>query len=345
MLAIYVVVVLIVIIALVGWKTTRLIDIISPSMRRELDPASDANTVAVFPLTWSSASGEFTLQFTMGANNATITAVPDTGSQFLIIGGKNCQTCDVSQGVYDESGIDTGTTDTETYGSQTDDISWFIDDMIVPDLTEPLNVEFGTITHASGSSNLNVFGLIGSVSTTDKTPFINQVMYSQQIIAPSFVFDMSTQTTAKLTLGATSAGVVGNAVALLTQAEVTAMVGNDLGIPFYMMRVKGILVDGNAVESPSVCMLDSGSTDLVCSTTLGDSLKTFKSLEIQFDNFSLTYGPEIAGSISPEPDFDNASTYNKQVVILGNRFWIGHILSFDLQKKQITISDPDPADT
>lgn len=314
-----------------------------PSIRRELDSISDANTTITFPLVWAPESGEFMIQFTMGHNNNRILAVPDTGSEFLIIGGKNCNTCNSSQGIYDESGISTGLTDTKIYGSQTDNISWFIDDMTVDGVTEPLNVEFGTITHATGSSNLNVFGLIGSKSVSDKTPFVNQVMYSQQIIQPSFVFDMSTQTNAKLILGALSDGISGNTSTLLDQTAVTSLVGNDLGIPFYMLRVKGILVDGNAVDAPSVCMLDSGSTNLLCSTKLGASLNNFNSLDIQFDQFSLSYGSEMGKYIEPDSDFDDTSSYNKEVLILGNRFWIGHIFSFDLKNSELTVSTPDPA--
>lgn len=314
------------------------------SIRRALT-GTDADLAVVFPLTWSPQSGEFTLQFTIGQNHAVITAVPDTGSEYLIIGGKNCSSCDSSQGVYDESGIDTGDTQTARYGSQTDNISWFIDDMIVSGVTEPINVEFGTITSASGSSNLNVFGLIGSENTTDKTPFINQVMYSQQLIAPVFVFDMSSQNNATLTLGGSSDGVSGNTVPLLSRSQAISRIGNDLGISFYLIDIQAILVDGNAVDAPAVCMLDSGTTDLVCSTTLGKSLQNFKSLEIKFSNFSLTYESDMVQNVQSDSSFDDAGSFNKQVVILGNQFWIGRIFSFDLQHHLLTVSNPDPAAT
>lgn len=330
----------IIVFVVLGWTTTKAGKM---SVRRKLDLDGNANLVTMFPLTWRPLSGVFTLQFTVGQNKARITAVPDTGSEYLIVGGKNCASCDSSQGVYDESGVDTGDTQVAVYGSQTDEVSWFIDDITVAGVTEPLNVEFGTITAVSGSTNLNILGLVGSETTTDKTPFINQVMYSQQIIPPSFVFDMTTSDNATLTLGATSDGVSGNTVNLLTRTQAAAMIGNDLGIAFYLIHVKGILVDGNAVESPAVCMLDSGSTDLVCSTALGNTLRNFETLELQFDTFSLTYTSEMARNIEPEPDFDNKSTYNGQVLILGNQFWLGRTFSFDLKDSQLTVSTPDPA--
>lgn len=309
----------------------------TPSARRELDSQSEANTVAVFPLTI--AHDICTMEFKINGNS--ISVVPDTGSQYLIIAGKSCEACQgrgsITTGSYDETGTNTKIQDESDYGSQQDHITWYIDDIDVDGLTDPLNVEFGSITKVTGSTSENILGLQNKLKVSDRNPFVNQLMFSQQVIAPAFVFDMSSADNALLRLGSQSMGQTGNSTKLIDVPTASSILGETVYFPFYYIMVNQITVGGNPIDSPKLCMLDSGSGALFCAKSLADQIGAGQGFEIEFENFTLSYGSDMAQYVVEQPDL------NENQFILGLPFWMGRIWSFDLRENQLTVTIPDPS--
>jgi hypothetical protein len=305
------------------------------SERPALDEANDASTVVSFPLTYAASSGVYQMQFYMGDGKDAFTAVPDTGSEFMVVTGANCSSCNTSDGVYDMSGTKvTSVMPTLAYGSQTDTVEWYIDNMTSESSSSSLQIQFAVVTNVTGDTNSNIFGLATSQQHCEKAPILDQLMFEQQETPPYFTFDVQDASTGSLTIGSEQPG--GDAIPLLQEADVTSALGGDLGVNYYMIACTGVTVDDSSVDNrPTIMMIDTGNTEFSCSAAFYSSLTTAmtggQNLTISFGSTSVNYtiDADTVAACAAEPWLDE-SEFGGQVAIFGNRFMQGHVLSFNL---------------
>lgn len=288
-----------------------------------------------FPLIWDEQNGEYLIEFKIA--NTTFMAVPDTGSSYVILASVNCKHCTSSEGLYDESGINTGKSETIAYGSQTDKITWFIDDLSVSGQMKPLKLEFGSVEDVSGGSNLNVFGLAGSTGFHEKTPFVDQIFFNQQALHPAFYFNFS-KTNPTLTMGQEYPDKgSGKTVKVYNAREFERETDIDFGVlNYYLIKLTSVKIDGQPVLAfPPFCMVDTGSTNTLVSGGFGRRLVSAKTVVFEFGELHLQYDlrahdVEVADWLESKP-FDNT------IMILGNKFMREKILSFDLLRSELTV--------
>ena len=300
------------------------------------DEAREPVDVALeFPLVWDANNGEYLMQFMVGGTS--FLAVPDTGSEFVVLASEKCGPCPKRQGRYNMKGTDTGISDTIAYGSQTDKIEWFIDEFQAKDHELAFPLEFGSVTDVDGASNMNVFGLAGSLTFHEKMPFVDQVFFAQQILRPAFYFDFGLD--AKLVLGEqTPHKSSGITVPMFNSDGVKAETGIDMhGLNYYFIRVAAMHVGGVELQdAPKMCMVDTGSTDTIVSTALYKQVEAGRpgNLVISFEE-----GLQIEAFRSDvaSDDWLDGDPWKGQVFILGNLAMYNKTLSFDLQGNELTI--------
>lgn len=315
--------------------------------RRQLTSSITSHTNTIFPLSWWPEDGEFLLDLTIGG--ITFQVVPDTGSMFVIVSGQECAGCNKEQGVYTGKGTNTGETGTIHYGTQTDKITWFIDTFEMPGGVH-LPVEFGVITSATTTAAgppANVFGLAGSLTRKEKTPFLDQVMFEEQHLPPCFWFDfLHGPGSATLGIGKCPLPTQANSntIQFLNQHELVAELGIDLGIDYYIAKVDAILVDGAKIpNAPGYCMFDTGNTYLTLNSKFHKELiapiKSNSSLEFRF-----TGGVVLGFQLSSDPTkhmdeatFLDAKPFNGQIFIFGNAWMDGRIWMHNLENHTLTI--------
>ena len=309
--------------------------------RPDLDQNSTASTVISFPLKYNNSHGVYEMQFYVGANKDAFTAVPDTGSEYMVVTGKECSGCNTSDGVYDMSGIKVASVvPTLSYGSQDDTVDWYIDDLTSESSTSSLQLEFAVVTCVSGDTNSNIFGLATSSTHCNKAPIIDQLVFEQQEIPPYFTFDVENEDSGTLTLGSEQDG--GDPIPILQEADMTKALGSDLGMQYYMVPCSDILVDDKSIANKPSYLIDTGNTEFSCNTEFFGSLRPAmagaQNMTIKFGKTSVTYmvNPELVAACAVEPWLDE-SEFAGKVAIFGNRLMKGHILSFNLANFTMSI--------
>lgn len=317
-------------------------DVQAPASRARalLRPAEFPTTLLTLPLSYE--SGVFLA--TVLIRGTKFRVVPDTGSSYMIVAGKGCNGCNVENGIYAKRGIRTGATSELHYGSQDDQIEWYIDELSAPGSTLALTVEFGVVSSVKGASHSNIFGLATSLGRRCKAPVIDQLMFHKGLLAPYFYFDFTQGAqNASLTLGGHARG--GVVIPFLDEREIAQEVGIDLGYNYYMVRVTSFKVDGKPIpNAPRFCMVDTGNTKLSCGTSFWQALKgplaTGETLEIELGGKAkLTYDIDfyLQRTVEPFPAMLDKEGFDGNVCILGNQFMLGRMFSFDLHKNMLAI--------
>ncbi len=318
-------------------------------VRRKLTSGLTAHNNAIFPLRWHPEIGEFIMDLNIRGTRFQV--VPDTGSMYVIVSGQDCVNCNRKQGVYPGGGQNTGIASTVYYGSQTDDITWFIDNFDLPNVGN-IPVEFGVITAATttmgAAAPANVFGLAGSLTRKEKTPFLDQVMFENQIFPPWFFFDF---------LGGPGKATFGigmypfpknvddsNTIMFLNQHETAEELGIDIGVDFYLAELDSVRVNGAPIaNAPTHCMFDTGNTYLSLGSKFYPSFRgavgTNSLLEFRFAG-----GVVLQYQLGMDPtqhvdqvDFLDTPPFNNQLLILGNAWMDGRLWMFNLDKHSLTI--------
>ena len=306
----------------------------------------DKNTLHIatrfrFPLVWDEDHGEYLVAFRIGHD--IVYAVPDTGSSYLIISAENCRTCAHKHGFYkgETTGVGTGEKRVISYGSQTSKVLWFIDDFWVENQKQSIKMQFGMVHEIEGDSNLNVLGLAGPNTPLSPYEFVDQVFFDAKALQPAFWFDFKTNKPA-LYLGENySLGEKGSVISYYTAAEVTQKTGLQLeSLNFYLIETSEIIIDGKSVDNfPKYCMIDTGSTMIILPEHVHANLSGGKILKFKFDTLELEYDIEhdFLKNAVQKASWLEKEPFNGEIWILGNRFMVGKIIEFDLQKKTIQL--------
>lgn len=308
--------------------------------RRGLDPDITPTLVIEHPLTYNSSTGEYLMSFEIAG--VVFRAVPDTGSEFVVVAGQSCSSCTRDEGLYTMTGtkLDNAKPDSITYGSQTDTIEWWIDEFGAQDTDATTPITFGVVVSVTGSSNLNVFGLAGSKTFGDQVPLVTQLFFQQQIMSPYLFFDFQTPGSERLILGTLSSGIqASNTFPYLDQNAMKQESGLDFGLDYYMVRVVNLQYDGKTVENmPKYCMLDTGNTDFTLPTGVYTEIAMADAQEISVtfeNNFQLswdmgTFKQNVEGA-------EWLSAFGNQVFILGNKFMQGKVWNFNLKDELVSV--------
>lgn len=299
------------------------------------NPATSAPIVLTFPMAWDSSVGEYLISFSIGG--ASLQGVPDTGSEYIVVGSQQCQGCDTSQGVVNEdsaTAVKTSSTTTISYGSQTDTVQWYVDDFGTGDASSA-RIEFGAITKVTSSvgSNLNIVGLASSTSYREKMPFLDQLVCTQQVTLPYMYFDFAA-TVQSFVIGQPHPNAATGIVIPYYGAKDLMTDGIQMhGLNYYFLKPTRFTVnDVSLAHTPRYCMFDTGTTVLNVSNALADAMMEHEgeTMILDFGAFRLQYLISRT-TMQPMDDFVD------DICILGNQQMGDHAWSFDFHNKKLTI--------
>lgn len=296
---------------------------------------ADAPVVLTFPMRWDPNVGEFIVSFSIGG--AAIQAVPDTGSEYIIVASQACKNCDSAQGVINSdssTAVDTGTTNTVRYGSQTDNLEWLIDDFSTGE-SQTARIEFGSIqsaTVATGGS-LNIIGLASSTSYAEKTPFIDQLVCTQQITLPYMYFDF-VATSQVLVIGQPHPNAAaGSIIPYFDSTDLQKDGINMQGLNYYFLKPNQFVIGGTPITTiPKYCMFDTGTTMFTVPSGVSEKMlaQEGKTMMLDFGNFKLPY-------VIDRGTLDVDDSFGTSICIIGNQNMLDNAWSFDINQKTLTI--------
>lgn len=302
----------------------------------EANLAASAPVVLTFPMEWYSEAGEFRITFKLGSDS--ITAVVDTGSEYLIVGAQDCTGCDSKQGVYNSSSSTgvfcPGGAPSVAYGSQVDDIAWYIDDFSAGN-SDKSRIEFGVVTkvESAQSKNMNIIGLATSLTYAEKTPFLDQLICTQQVTLPYMYFDFKSMNI-EFCIGQphpnVNSGSVMNFV-LTNELQGEGISSED--ISYYFLKPNKFSINGTTMQTfPKYCMFDTGTTLLQVSTKISNEMlqQERQTMIMDFGTFQWPYYID-QNTMQVMDDFGD------DICILGNQNMVDRIWSFDLAEKTITV--------
>lgn len=299
------------------------------------NPAASAPIVITFPMQWNNDTGEFRVTLSMGGY--AFMAVVDTGSEYLIVGSNICDGCDTAQGFYNTSsatGVNSGQGSTVAYGSQTDTIQWYIDEFSAGD-SDKTCIEFGVVTKvvSTQGSNMNILGLATSHSFAERTPFLDQLICTQQVTLPYMYFDFKSISMV-FALGQPHAGADTGARIDYVGSDALSSIGLDFDdLNYYFLQPKKWTINGQPmVPFPKFCMFDTGTTLLQVSSNIAKEFddNEGKTLLMDFGEYTLPY--EIY-----QGTFQIMDDFGDDICILGNQNMLGRVWSFDLDDHTITV--------
>lgn len=273
------------------------------------------------PLRYDNSTGVYMTKIRMGDDNKSMffNVVPDTGSSILLLNGPNCDGCNSADGVWDTSvgkDMSNGQTGVIRYGGQQVTIytPWrgkFFDDNL--DDTDGFEVDFGLIRKSTSPDNkpLQVLGIQGGKS------FL-QALCGDRIVT----LDLPAK---KLILGATD---VTNGKTVYK----TSMVPSPSAVNFNVNRIISMKVNGTTVPSPNYAVIDTGATQTLVDSGLGNYLKTPGTVEITFagpnGNVVIPFNNR-SGTVSAE------RTPFPSSIVIGNRWLSDYGVQLDYENNEI----------
>lgn len=301
-----------------------------------------APIVLEFPLIWEELLGEFVISFEIGGQ--IVSAVVDTGSEYMVIGSTKCTGCEQSQGAYDtdsKTAIKCKQSTTVYYGSQVDNIDWYIDDFSPSGSSSgSVRIEFGAVSSVQsaqvGGSSLNIIGLASSTTFAEKTPFIDQLICTQQTTLAYMYFDFLTNDN-KFVIGQphpdASNGIV---IPYYNAADVKEQIGMDFDdLNYYFLKPNAVTMNGEPLaNAPKFIMFDTGTTVITFGQQLASQIlrgDEGQALVFELDNgFNWTY-------VMNDSTMSAATGFGDDICIMGNQNMLDHAWSFDLGAKTLTI--------
>lgn len=322
------------------------------------------NTLAMIPLKYY--SGVFELELSVGASP--VHAVFDTGSEKLIVAGQACvkqAECSAGAGHYTGDGAKAlGRSSTITYGTQTDTVQWYVDELrfrtrVPTKLLETdecridglvdaperelhvLAMEFGVVESRHGHSSLNVFGFCRGTNA-DCT---SRALLGERAVFAVLFYDK----TGWLALGApTPLGHCAKVKYVPLIRPIPSMRG------YFIVRVAGVAVvsaDGRETRAchraPKYAIIDTGSNMLSVSTPLLEELRhrgisTFSSqrLQIRLEGATLDYDRSeysMGGELLVRDNLPFHNVRKDDVLLLGTLFMRRRYLEFDLERERLGI--------
>lgn len=297
-------------------------------------------------------------------------AVFDTGSERLIVAGSSCvahDSCSGASGAYHVADdADKLRESTITYGTQTDSVHWYREQLRLPAAEmPPLDdlchwqpsatraatahaLEVGVVQQRHGDTNLNVLGFCPPAPGSTVTPacVLHAVLGRERVVFGLLLRD----TQGWLLLGPSP--LVRRCVDRGQQLFSVPLVRSPRQYKYYMIALRGITIAPHAAGdlhscSPRVCpryiIIDTGSNMMSVSTKLLRELTQHGipggTLELQLDNGgTLSYAPRdylMGQQMLIRDNLPFSSDEQDEVLLLGSLFLRHRYVEIDCTEQQV----------